>query len=123
MSHYRVAARRWEHGWELHIEGAGVTQSRTLAGAARMARDYLALEYGGEPGSYTVEVVPELDGDLAAAAEAARQAVRHAEQEQRRAAACSRKAARDLKAAGLSGADIASVMGVSPQRVSQLVNS
>lgn len=88
-----------------------------------MARDYLALEYGGEPGSYTVEVVPELDDDLVAAAEAARQAVRHAEEQELYAAACFRKVARDLKAAGLSGANIANLMGVSPQRVSQLVDS
>ncbi len=24
---YTVNAKRWEHGWELHIDGIGVTQS------------------------------------------------------------------------------------------------
>jgi hypothetical protein len=32
-----VTARRWAHGWELHIDGVGVTQSRTLASAERIA--------------------------------------------------------------------------------------
>ena len=42
---------------------------------------------------------------------------------QREAAAASRRAARDLLAAGLTGADTARVLGVSPQRVSQLVSA
>ena len=123
MTTYHVTAKRWAHGWELHIEGVGVTQSRTLSGAARMVRDYLALDLGGEPESYEVAITAELDGDLAAEADAARQAVREAEQAQLDAAAAQRAVARRLKASGLSGADIAAVLKVSTQRVSQLVNS
>jgi hypothetical protein len=41
MSTYGVRARRWAHGWELHVEGVGVTQSRNLDGAERMVRDYI----------------------------------------------------------------------------------
>ena len=128
MSVYQVTARRWAHGWELHIhddagEEIGVTQSRSLAGAERMACDYLALDLGGEPESYDVTITPELDGNLAIEADAARQAVRNAEQAQRDAAARQRAAARHLKESGLSGADIAVVLRVSTQRVSQLVNS
>ena len=37
MSTYTVRAKRWKHGWELHIDGVGVTQSRNLADAAREA--------------------------------------------------------------------------------------
>jgi hypothetical protein len=120
---YQVTARRWAHGWELHIDGVGVTQSRTLASADRMARDYLAMDLGGSPEDYNVVVTPELDGNLATEAEAARDAVRKAEQAQRDAAVQSRAIARRLKAAGFSGADIAAVLRVSAQRVSQLVNS
>lgn len=127
MSTYGVTARRWAHGWELHLfDGEieiGVTQCRTLAGAERMARDYLALDLGGEPEDFTVVITPELDGSLATEVEAARRAVRDAELAQRDAAARSRVVARRLKAAGLSGADIAAVLKVSAQRVSQLVNS
>lgn len=38
---YNVIAKRWKHGWELHIEGLGVTQSKTLATADAMVRDYI----------------------------------------------------------------------------------
>jgi hypothetical protein len=41
---YTVRARHWERGWELHVEGVGVTQSRTLARAEAMVRDYLRLD-------------------------------------------------------------------------------
>lgn len=123
MTTYHVTAKRWAHGWELHIDGIGITQSRTLAGAVRMVRDYLVLDLGGDPTSYDVVITPELDGDLATEAETARQAVREAERAQRDAAAAQRTVARRLKANGLSGTDIAAVLKVSAQRVSQLVNS
>lgn len=123
---FTVVARRWAHGWELHINDdsgeVGVTQSRTLSSAERMARDYLALDRGAEPDSFDVSVVPSLDPELAEEVEGARCAVREAEQAQRDAAGRSRRAARRLKELGLSGADIAIVLGVSAQRVSQLVN-
>jgi len=45
---YQVRAKRWEHGWELHIEGVGVTQSRTLWDAEEMARDPAADDAGAE---------------------------------------------------------------------------
>src|SRR5918998_5890072 len=80
VSVYQVTARRWVHGWELHIhddagEEIGVTQSRSLAGAKRMVCDYLALDLDGEPEYYDVTITPELDGNLATEAEAARRAV------------------------------------------------
>ena len=39
---YTVTAKRWEGGWELHIEGVGVTQSRTLVSASQQLADYIA---------------------------------------------------------------------------------
>jgi methanogenic corrinoid protein MtbC1 len=41
MTTYVVRAKRWAHGWELHIDGIGVTQSRILDGAEQMVRDYI----------------------------------------------------------------------------------
>lgn len=123
MTTYEVTAKRWAHGWELHIAGVGVTQSRTLMSAEDMVREYVALDLDlDDPDSFDVQITPELDGNLATEAEAARQAVRDAEKAQRAAGAQSRDVARRLKAAGLSGADVAAVLGVSTQRVSQLVN-
>ena len=41
MSAYTVRAMRWKHGWELRIDGVGVTQSRNLDGPEQMVRAYI----------------------------------------------------------------------------------
>jgi len=41
MTTYTVHARRWTRGWELHIDGVGVTQSATLDDAAATVTDYV----------------------------------------------------------------------------------
>lgn len=121
MITYKVRARRWERGWELHIEDVGVTQSHTLRDAERMVCDYISLDTGAEPGSFAVEITPEIGGELGERTAAARRAVAAAERAQRDAAASSRAVARQLHGAGLNGRDIAAVLGVTPQRVSQLL--
>jgi DNA-binding CsgD family transcriptional regulator len=117
---YSVRAKRWEHGWELHIEGVGVTQSHGLKDAEMMARDLISRRLGVPEDSFSVEVTPEIGNGLDEQATAARAAVRAAASAQQKAAAQSREAAR-LQRAGLTGRDIAAVLQVSPQRVSQLL--
>lgn len=116
MTTYQVTARRWERGWELHIDGVGVTQCRRLTEAEEMVKDYLALDTGADPDSFDVVITPVVDADVAET----RHAVEAAMRAQRMAAARSRATARRLRALGLSGREIALVLGVSPQRVSQL---
>ena len=128
MSTFTVLAKRWEHGWELEIRDAdgnevGVTQSRTIAGAERMVRDYLALDLEADPESFDVEIRPVVDDETSEELAEARRLQHEAERVQRQAAAKARLIARRLQARGLTGADIAKVLGVSPQRVSQLVNA
>ncbi len=125
MSTYNVRAKRWVHGWELHIDGVGVTQSRNLDGAERMVRDYIESESLTDRDTSGDEVVikPEVGGGLDEATQAAREAVAAADRAVREAAARSRKVARELKEAGLSGRDIAAILRVSAQRVSQLLKS
>jgi DNA-directed RNA polymerase specialized sigma subunit len=118
-----VRARRWKHGWELHIEGVGVTQSRNLGGAEQMVRDYIETLSDHDTAGDTVIIRPEAGGGLHEAARAAREAMAEAEQALRTAAARSRKIAQRLKQQGLSGRDIAAILNVSPQRVSQLLKS
>ena len=120
MTVYMVRAVRWERGWELHIEGVGVTQSHGLNDAERMVRDYLRLDFGAEAAEGAeVKIVPEVGGGLDREAAEVRAELARIDADQAKAAERSR--ARRLKKAGLSGADTAVVMGVSPQRVSQLV--
>jgi CRP-like cAMP-binding protein len=118
---YEVRAKRWERGWELHITDVGVTQSHTLRDAERMVRDYISLDTGMAPDAFDVVITPEIGGELGERTAAARLAVAEAEQARHAAAARSRDAARELRSAGLTGRDIAAVLQVSPQRVSQLL--
>lgn len=53
---YQVTAQRWKRGWELHIEGVGVTQCRTVKDAEMMVRDYLRLEGVTEPYDVKIEL-------------------------------------------------------------------
>jgi DNA-directed RNA polymerase specialized sigma24 family protein len=123
MNTYQVLARRWEHGWELHIDGVGVTQSRTLWDAEMMARDLISRREGIATDSFDVAVTPEVGGGLDEETREAREAVSAADRAMRDAAAQSRRAAKRLHQAGLSGRDIAKVLDVSPQRVSQLLKT
>lgn len=124
MKSFNVHARRWEHGWELHIDhNVGVTQSRTLWDAEMMARDLISRRLGISPGAFAVTIVPEIGDGLDEQTQAARDAVSAADRAQRAAALQSRTAARRLQQAGLSGRDIAKVLDVSPQRVSQLLKA
>ena len=116
---YTAHAQKWDGGWELHIDGVGVTQSRTLRDAERMVRSYISMDTGEARDAFAVEVVPDLGG-LETRVRRVRGTTEKAEEAQRNAAAMARTVVRDLKGWGLSGNDIAAVLHVSPQRVSQL---
>lgn len=124
MTTYNVTAKRWRHGWELHIDGVGVTQSHGLKGAEEMARDYIALDCGDEEAANAVIVVrPELPDRVRREVDAARNEAARLARLAAEVAKLSRKAAADLLEQGLTGADTAVVLGVSPQRVSQLIGA
>jgi DNA-directed RNA polymerase specialized sigma24 family protein len=120
---YTVRAKRWARGWELHIDGVGVTQSHGLADAEEMARSYISTMTETAPDSFAITVVPEVGGGVDEDLSAARDAQQAAEEAQRRAAQKYRTVARKLHDRGLSGRDISTVLGVSPQRVSQLLQA
>lgn len=44
---YNVLAKPWERGYELHIDGVGVTQSYGLDDAEFMARDLIMISREG----------------------------------------------------------------------------
>lgn len=117
---YRVEARRWDGGWELHIAGEGVTQVRTLDRAVDQVRDYLATVHEKDFSDAVVDVVPDLGGLEVEVLDARREVVAAAKA-QEDAAAHSRAVAKKLRGSGLSVTDTAAVLGVSRGRVSQLV--
>ena len=120
MTTYEVTARRWKRGWELHIHSVGVTQSHGLKDAEVMARDYIATVLDVGPATFDVRVTPEVGAGMDAEIAQARRAVQEAEDAQKAAAAQSRKVVAKLIDAGLTGKDVATVLKISPQRVSQL---
>lgn len=119
---YTVRAKRWDGGWELHIDGVGVTQALSLAGAERMVRDYLRLD--GHQDHRTADLAFEyegIDGPLRSF-HMARESSAAAEVAVREAGKAARRAVRELvQVVGLSGQEAAKVLGISPQRVSQLL--
>lgn len=119
MSRYKATALQWEGGWELHIEGEGVTQVRTLDKAEAQVRDYLETVHERDFSDAEVEIIPDLGG-LERVVIDTRHEIEEAAAAQLRAAEHSREVARQLRKAGLSVTDTAAVLGVSRGRVSQL---
>lgn len=118
MSTYTAKAVRWTHGWEVHIDGLGVTQCRTLDHARQQACDYIQTLTGESDSDVSVTVdLGNLTETIAQARRATAEASRAAEDAAKR----SRDAVRELRDSGLSVSDTAYVMGVSRGRISQLV--
>lgn len=122
---YTVHAKRWQNGWELHIKGPGdyqeVTQSHGLKSAERMARDYIALDIEVPADSFDVVIVPEVGGVLGDLIRDAKTAIHLAAEKAAEAAEKSRRAVAQLKQDGMTQTEIAQVLRVSQQRVSQLL--
>jgi predicted transcriptional regulator len=116
---YNVTAKRWKHGWELHIDGVGVTQSRTLDTAEQMVRDYIETLTDKDVSSDKVIITPDL-GELDRKVTTVRELLAAADRQQQEARNSYRALAADLRAAGLSVSDTAAILGVSRGRVSQL---
>ena len=97
-----------------------MTQSRTLRDAPNTVRGLISATLDADEEEIVVLVEPALDRELAEQVRVARKQVADLDRLQRDAAIASREAARALVAAGVSGADAATVLGVSPPRVSPL---
>lgn len=100
-----------------------ISQSRRLSDAAQLMAEAIGFVAEVDPATVQIDLIPVLPGALGEEVRQARAAVADFEQRQRAIAEVSRHVARRLREAGLSGADTAAVLGVSPQRVSQLVGS
>jgi hypothetical protein len=86
-----------------------------------MARDALAVLLEVAPESFAIEVEVELPAEWAAATQEVRDTRAAADLAERAAGATARDVARRLSADGLSVRDVGHLLGVSHQRVSQLI--
>ena len=123
MKAYRATARREGKWWVIEVHGVGVTQGRSTTEAQRMANDLVAIMEELPPEDVHVEIEFEIPGALGAEIKRARQETRKAEQAQRDAAEKVRRAVGHILSSGMSKQDAARILGVSAQRISQLVKS
>ncbi len=125
MVNCRVRARRSGGWWAIDApDMPGLhSQARRIDQVEDAARDALATLLEVDPATVKVEVDLELPEAWARVVEDARRARASAEQAERAAADTVRRAARELTAAGLSMRDVGSIMGVSHQRVAQLLEA
>lgn len=122
---YTVNAAKHEGWWMLTSPDApgAVSQVRALSQAEDHAREAIAFVMGVAEAEVDVRIVPTLPEGLAETVREAKDSSREAEQLQKFAAELSRAAVAELMAAGLKGAEVAVVLDVSPQRVSQLART
>jgi hypothetical protein len=123
MKRYTVRARRSGGWWALDAEGIrGVhTQVRRIDQAEDMARDAIAGVLDVAPGSFEVTVGPEMPDAVRAIVDQATTARSQAAQAQDTAAQLTREAARRLVGEGLTVRDAGALLGVSHQRIAQLM--
>ena len=122
MKTYEAELTREGKWWLIEVDGIGTTQARSLKEARVMAIDMIAAAKNVPGETIDVYLRPKLDAELEAEVDKARSAIRDLDEQQRIVAASSRRVARELvHTAGLTGRDAAVVLGISPQRVSQLL--
>jgi hypothetical protein len=120
---YNVIAKRWKHGWELHIEGLGVTQSKTLATADAMVRDYIeSLTDCAVPSDAVITITPDL-GAIGEQVTNMNDLYALADRSEHEASRTKQKIVFDLRTLGYSVTDMAVILGVSRARVSQLLRN
>jgi hypothetical protein len=119
MKTYSVRVSRRDHGWDAGIDGVGWIRVERLTGVERAVRAHLAVL--GFSDASTAPVVVDYGPELGQEVAAVREARDAADGWVRYAAERSRELTLRLVAEGLSGAEVAMVLGISPQRVSQLV--
>jgi hypothetical protein len=121
---YRATAERDGPFWLIRVPAIGrSTQARRLDQADDMARDLIAVMTDEDPSSFDVEVHAELDPHLGRLVQIAVERTASARHEQVMASLASRAAARALTQSGLTVRDAGRLLGVSYQRVQQLLAS
>jgi DNA-directed RNA polymerase specialized sigma24 family protein len=119
---YTVKATRSGGWWVLTVPEVprAVSQVRRLSQAEEYAREAIAFVLGVAPDDFALHVEADLSDDLEQRVRRAQQAAGEAQSAVSKASMLSREAVRALLGSGLSGNEVAVVLGISKQRVSQL---
>lgn len=119
---YEVTAEREGSWWILRIpELDAVTQARRLDLAQPMVKDLIYALTDEDPASFDVAIRAGLAPTLQTVVRKATVASHEAKRQQDAASTATRQAVRALEAAGLTTRDIGGFLGISHQRVAQLL--
>ena len=119
---YDVSAERVNGWWILRVPAVDtVTQAKRLDQVEFMARDLIYAMTDEVPHSFDVAIKPDLGPSLGATLRKAVKARKDAASAQDEAMTESKRAAVELHRAGLTIRDVGELLGVSYQRVSQLL--
>ena len=121
---YKVTATRENGWWVINAEVPGVivwTQARRLEQVEPMARDAIALSLGVSEDSFGLNVLTNVPSDIRVPVDAARQLAELSEEFQSLTAHLRRQLAVHLRDSGFTVRDSGELMGVSSQRISQLL--
>ena len=122
-----ATATRTGNWWAVEIAdvpgGPFHTQTRRLDQVEAMVKDGVALMAGIPEEAIEVTVIPKLPQEDSELIDAARTAAQEAVRAAERASRLSRKAVEQLRSEGMTVRDVGGLLGVSPQRVSQLVQT
>lgn len=121
---YRATAHREGRWWVIEIPAAGaVTQARRVADVQWMARECVALTLDVSEDDVAIDVEFVLPDDARAEWESSRALAEHARADAAEAARLARNVVARMREQGYTYAEMASVLGLSAQRVHQLANA
>ena len=113
---------RSENWWAIEIPELShvYSQARRLDQVEDMVRDAASLHTGQDPASFVITVIPHLDADDEDIIKVATERKHAALTAAQAAAEANRAVVLRLRAQGLPVRDVATLMGISPQRVSKI---
>ena len=126
MRTYQVDVMKDEGWWIMHARIPRTiiyTQAKRIDDIEFMIRDAIAGALDVEPDSFEIEFTFDLDSDVLDQVSRAREASLEAAEVQERASRESRAAVQALRKEGLTLKEAGYFLGVTPQRVAQLLNS
>lgn len=126
MKTYQVDVARDEGWWIMHARIPRTiiyTQAKRIDEIEPMIRDAIAGVLDVDPEAFAIELTFDLDARVLGQVNRAREASTEAAEVQERASRESRAAAQALRKEGLTLKEAGYFLGVTPQRVAQLLNS